>query len=83
MVLDDYRTRTAYLMAEMATGTGRLWAVKRRDTGSVYWVVLDKMAFACDCQGHARYRHCRHADGIRWLHDAGNLRIVRGLYPAA
>ncbi len=38
-----------------------------------YHVNIDGQRRSCDCKGHARHGHCKHADGIAALIAAGKL----------
>ena len=40
---------------------------------SAYAVNIDGDKRTCDCKGHARHGHCKHADGIAALIAAGKL----------
>jgi hypothetical protein len=40
---------------------------------SAYAVNIDGDKRTCDCKGHARHGHCKHADGLAALIAAGKL----------
>ncbi len=42
-------------------------------TEGEYAVNIDADKRTCDCKGHARHGHCKHADGIAALIAAGKL----------
>lgn len=83
LVAEDGRKRTAYFVGEVTAPDGRLWIVKRRDTGEVHHVRLAAHSVTCDCIGFMSFRHCRHADSIGWLLDANCLVIENGTYKTA
>jgi hypothetical protein len=46
------------------------------ELGEVYDVILEDAytsAPTCTCKGHGRWGHCKHADAVKALHDAGRL----------
>jgi hypothetical protein len=65
-----------YFLTAMATDFGRGFAVEKVGlyaTEGQYAVNIDEDKRACDCKGHARHGHCRHADGLAALIAAGRL----------
>jgi len=42
-------------------------------TDGPYHVHLDGDNKTCDCKGHSRHNHCKHADGLAKLIQAGKL----------
>jgi hypothetical protein len=51
---------------------GSGYTVEKLDPASqepveVYHVRIDGATRACDCKGHARHQHCKHADGLAKL----------------
>lgn len=69
------RAQTDYFLTEMAADFGRGFRVEKvgLEGGPAYHVNLDGDRRTCDCQGHARHGHCRHADGLAALLAAGRL----------
>ena len=41
--------------------------------GEVYNVNLDGEGSSCECKGFLRWNHCKHAEGLRALRQAGQL----------
>jgi hypothetical protein len=41
--------------------------------GTAYHVNLNADGNLCDCQGQARWHHCKHADGLAALAATGKL----------
>jgi hypothetical protein len=55
---------------------GRGFLVEKIDTAAqtaAYHVNLDGDKRTCECKGHLRHGHCKHADGLAALIAAGRL----------
>ena len=63
-----------YLFAEIASDTdaARAFSLTKSD-GTVYHTEVTTCTRSCDCKGHLRHGHCKHADAIAALMEAGRL----------
>ena len=59
-----------YDLHEITTDYGRGFQLTKAD-GTVYHVCLDGLCSACDCLGHTKHGHCKHASGLRKLRELG------------
>ncbi len=64
----------AYLVTEIRTDLGgRAFAVEKISTGAVYHVRIAPDVRTCDCKGGTYAGHCKHADSLAALIEAGRL----------
>lgn len=64
---------TDYFLTHLACDFGRGFQVEKIGGKEVYHVNLDGERRSCDCKGHTRHGHCKHADGLAVLVAAGRL----------
>jgi hypothetical protein len=65
-----------YLLTELHADFGRGFEVAKVGLGDdepPYHVNLDAGRRSCDCKGHLKWGHCKHADGLAALAAAGKL----------
>jgi hypothetical protein len=65
-----------YFLTELAADFGRGFLVEKIDAAAepaAYHVNLDGDKRTCECKGHLRHSHCKHADGLAALIAAGRL----------
>jgi hypothetical protein len=64
-----------YLLTELAADFGRGFRVEKAgaDTEATYHVNIEGGNKTCECKGHSRHGHCKHADGLAALIAAGRL----------
>jgi hypothetical protein len=66
-----------YLLTEVPADFGRGFKVEKvgigEDDAATYHVNIEGGKGACDCKGHSRHGHCKHADGLAALIAAGKL----------
>ena len=63
-----------YFVTQLAADFGRGFRVEKiGGLEGPYHVNLDADAKTCDCKGHTRHGHCKHADGLAALVAAGRL----------
>jgi hypothetical protein len=64
-----------YLLTPLASDFGTAYRLDKIgvEDGEPYHVCLDGTNHTCDCKGHARHGHCKHADGLVALRQAGQL----------
>jgi hypothetical protein len=67
------KEKAEYLLAELAADYGRGFELEKIGGLEVYHVNVDGAAKTCDCKGHSRWGHCKHADGVAALIAAGRL----------
>jgi hypothetical protein len=66
---------TYYLLSVTPADFGRGFRLEKVDPADMaaYAVNLDGERRTCDCQGHAKWGHCKHADGLAKLVAEGRL----------
>jgi hypothetical protein len=67
---------TDYFLYPLVTDFGRGFRLEKVDPiadRTAYAVNIDGDRRTCDCQGFARWSHCKHADGLAALIAAGRL----------
>jgi hypothetical protein len=68
---------TYYAVTGIPADQGTGFRVAKMDTATteeeVYYVNLSPDARTCDCKGHVRWGHCKHADGLAALLQSGQL----------
>jgi hypothetical protein len=65
-----------YFVTELAADFGRGFKVEKIGIDAeptAYHVNLDGDKKTCECKGHLRHGHCKHADGLAALVKAGKL----------
>jgi hypothetical protein len=70
------RDTADYLLAPLPSGPVRYFLVQKIGRDGMeppYFVSLAGDERSCDCQGHRRYGHCKHADALATLIAAGRL----------
>jgi len=70
------RKATDYRVSALSSDFGQGFAVEKIDPATepeTYHVNLNPQGNTYDCKGHARWGHCKHADGIAALLKAGKL----------
>ena len=70
------RKSVDYLLTPIAADWGRGFRLEKIGLdfdGSAYHVNIDGDKKTCDCKGHSRWSHCKHADSVAALIRAGKL----------
>jgi hypothetical protein len=67
------KEKTEYLLAELAADYGRGFELEKIGSDEAYQVNIDTDKRRCNCKGHERWGHCKHADGWAALIAAGRL----------
>ena len=70
------RVTTDYRLAPLPSRSGYCFLVEKIVPDGLepsYLVSLAGAERSCDCQGHRRYRHCKHADALATLIADGRL----------
>jgi hypothetical protein len=68
------RIDTLYVIVEIRCDIGgRGFEVSNLSNLEIYHVNLNGRERGCDCIGHLRHGHCKHADGLAALIAAGRL----------
>jgi hypothetical protein len=62
-----------YLLDRLPSDFGTAFRLQKAGEDVFYNVCLSDGGNLCDCQGHARWQHCKHADGLAALVQAGKL----------
>jgi hypothetical protein len=64
-----------YFLSRIPSDFGTAFCLEKvgDEEGTAYNVNLAADRNLCDCQGHARWHHCKHADGLAALVQAGRL----------
>ena len=62
-----------YFLCRVPSDWGQAFSVEKIGGKELYHVHLDGDKRTCDCKGHARWGHCKHADGLAALAQAGKL----------
>jgi hypothetical protein len=64
-----------YFVSRIPSDFGTAFVLEKvgDEGGTAYNVNLAADRNLCDCQGHARWAHCKHADGLAALVKAGKL----------
>jgi hypothetical protein len=68
-----------YHLTAIASDWGRAFEVRKlaADGGEIYHVNLTSDGTTCDCKGHERWGHCKHAEALVALQARGKLDDVR------
>jgi hypothetical protein len=61
-----------YDLLEVRADYGHGFELTKAD-GTVYHINLDGLTRFCDCKGHSRHGHCKHADSLAALEAASRL----------
>lgn len=67
------KVESDYYLTEMAADFGRGFRLEKVGGDEVYHVNADGDTKSCDCKGHSRHGHCKHADGLSALIAGGKL----------
>jgi hypothetical protein len=69
------KDRADYFLTNLASDYGRAFRVEKIGTypEEGYDVSLSPDGNSCECKGHLRWGHCKHADGLQALVNAGKL----------
>ena len=62
-----------YYVAKVAADWGKGFTLAKFGSEDQYHVNLNADGNSCDCKGHLRHGHCKHADGLAALVKAGKL----------
>jgi hypothetical protein len=64
-----------YFLTAVPADFGRAFRLEKigEEDGEAYHVNLDGQQRTCECKGHLRHNHCKHADGLAALIAAGRL----------
>ncbi len=62
-----------YFVDRIPSDWGEAFSLTKTDSGEVYHVHLTAEGHTCDCLGHSRWGHCKHADGIALLKSRSAL----------
>ncbi len=62
-----------YFLTPIPADFGRAFRVEKIGQDGRYHVNLDGNNNTCDCPGHEKLGHCKHADGLAALVAAGRL----------
>jgi hypothetical protein len=64
-----------YFISRIASDYGTAFVLEKCEdpAGTAYYVCLDGDKHSCDCAGFTRHLHCKHADGLAALVQAGKL----------
>jgi hypothetical protein len=64
---------TDYFLSPIPADFGTAFRLEKVGDGEAYNVNLDGDKRSCECKGHQRHGHCKHADGLAALIAAGQL----------
>jgi hypothetical protein len=69
------KASTDYFLSRIPSDFGTAFCLEKVGDaeGAAYHICLSADRNLCDCQGHARWQHCKHADGLAALVAAGKL----------
>src|SRR5262245_1984723 len=62
-----------YFLTELAADFGRGFLLEKIGAEESYHVNVEDDRKTCECKGHLRHSHCKHADGLAALIAAGRL----------
>jgi hypothetical protein len=62
-----------YYVSRIPADFGKGFSLEKLGSDDVYCVNIDGQKHTCECKGHARHGHCKHADGLAALIVAGKL----------
>ncbi len=66
---------SSYFVRNISSDFGRGFSLEKTgpDAGEVYHLLLEQDGRSCDCKGHLRHGHCKHADAMLKLVQVGKL----------
>jgi hypothetical protein len=64
---------TDYYLTGIPSDFGRGFRLEKMGAEETYHVNLDADRQTCECKGHLRHGHCKHADGLAALIAASKL----------